>query len=286
MNAETRPANVFRPGPWLQAKRFVPARFHRLLDPVEGFLYEGRGVPARILGHRLRFATSSPIPVSTVYRPPPLEMVEDLVFMSAVLESLRPGDTFLDAGSHFGLYAVGAAAIVGPSGRVVAFEPTPASAALVRRNVALNGLSARIEVQEAAVAEGPGTVEFVASGNSCQNAFAAYDPFRDTPGADPRRIVVRTVPLDDAFDPARRTVAKIDVEGAELLVLRGAPRLLASPARIFVELHAWGWKSVREGWDELVALARSGGRVVSTIDGAPIDQPKHQRVELVKRPVP
>ena len=58
----------------------------------------------------------------------------------------------------------------------------------------------------------------------------------------------------------------------------------ASPARVFVELHAWARSSPEEGWAQLQSLARAAGRSVHTVDGAPIDRPTHQRVELVRTP--
>jgi hypothetical protein len=77
---------------------------------------------------------------------------------------------------------------------------------------------------------------------------------------------------------------KIDTEGAEVLVLRGAPRILASDARIFVELHPWTWGEHDSGWEELVALVGNGGRIVCTLDGRPLKAQRHCRVELVRRP--
>jgi FkbM family methyltransferase len=252
-----------------------------MLAPVESLLYEERGVPFQFAGHAVRVLRGCPLPIGSVYRRVTRETQEDLAFMTAVLGSLRPGDRFLDVGANFGLYTLGAAAKVGGAGKVVAFEPTPASAELVRRNAALNGFSRRVEVHAVAVSDGDGTVEFSANGTSCQNAISAFKPFQGSNGRL-ETLVVPTVALDSHFDPAFRTVAKIDVEGAELLVLRGAPKLLASPARIFVELHAWGWSSVEEGWAELQALARATGRTVRAIDGALLDRPTHERVELAR----
>jgi FkbM family methyltransferase len=240
-------------------------------------------VPLRVAGHKLRVERGCPLPVGSAYRRTSAEDVEDLAFMATVLYALCPGDTYLDVGSHFGLYALAAAALVGTSGSVVAFEPTPASASLVRRNVTLNGLGNRVRLEEAAVTDRPGTVSFTASGTSSQNALSTIAPFKGSSAARPDTLHVRAVALDAYFDPKRRTVAKIDVEGAELLVLRGARALLASPARVFVELHAWGWQGVEQGWAELQEIAAAAGRSIVAVDGRPIDKPHHQRVELARK---
>jgi FkbM family methyltransferase len=280
MNLETRARDVVRPGKWLTVKRFVPTRFHRLLAPGEALVFGWRGLRVELAGNEAWFDPATTLPIETVFRKSTQETLEDRAFMAAVLDALQPGDVFYDVGGHVGLYTVGAGLIVGRSGKVVVFEPTPKSAALIRKNVALNGLTDRVQVEEAAVSDRLGTVTFAASGDSSQNAIAAFDPFRGSAGARPQTIEVRTVVLDDYFDPARRSVVKIDIEGAELLALRQAKKALASDARIFVELHAWGWSSEKEGWEELNELARGSGRRVAGIDGRPIDRPSHQRVEL------
>ena len=68
--------------------------------------------------------------------------------------TIRPGDIVLDVGAFVGVYAVLAARWSGPGGRVVAFEPTPSSAALARRHLAFNGLGPdRVSLIEAAVSD-------------------------------------------------------------------------------------------------------------------------------------
>ena len=181
-------------------------------------------------------------------------------------------------GSHVGIYAVGAAGALGSAGRVHAFEPTPASCASIRHNLALNGFSSRVEVHEVAVSDRAGTVAFSASGTSCQNAMASIA----VGAGSPSTIEVPTVALDSFFEEGRATVAKIDTEGAEILVLRGAPKLLASNARIFVELHPWGWGSESEGWIQIKEIAAAHGRTVRQLDGRMLQAPGHRRVELAR----
>lgn len=56
-----------------------------------------------------------------------------------IMQSLRPGDVFIDAGANIGLMSLAAAQVVGPAGRVHAFEPVPELINLFRQNIALNG---------------------------------------------------------------------------------------------------------------------------------------------------
>ena len=134
------------------------------------------------------------------------------------------------------------------------------------------------------MSQGTGTVTFTVAGTSMMNSmFPAEAAARRNPGIESRTVQVPTQPLDDFFETGRKTTVKIDTEGAEILVLRGAPRILASDARIFVELHPWTWGEHHGRWDELVALVGQGGRIVCTLDGRPLEAQRHCRVELVRR---
>ena len=150
---------------------------------------------------------------------------------------VRPGFTVLDVGANVGAYTLLFAQWVGPAGHVIAFEPAPASIEGLRRQLALNHLAARVEVVEAAVAGTVGSASFECDGASGANALG-------TGARDARTITVATTTID-AFCAAhgvRPDVIKIDVEGAELDVLRGARQTLASSSvEAFVEFHPTAW---------------------------------------------
>jgi FkbM family methyltransferase len=161
--------------------------------------------------------------------------------------AVRPGATVLDVGANVGAYTLLFARWAGPNGRVVAFEPAPDAAAGLRRHAALNGLTATIDVQQSAVAGSVGTARFACSEASGANAIVDGAPGLNT-------IEVATVTLD-AFCAGRRIhpdVIKIDVEGAELDVLKGARQMLASgTAQVFLELHPAAWKARGIGEQEI-----------------------------------
>ena len=155
----------------------------------------------------------------------------------ALRKVVHPGATVLDVGANVGAYTLLFALWTGPAGRVIAFEPAPASAAALRRQLQLNGLASRVEVVQSAVAGAVGTASFASDGSSGANALA-------TNAATGHLITVETTSLD-AFCASRSVhpdVIKIDVEGAELDVLRGARRTLEAPAiEVFVEFHPSVW---------------------------------------------
>jgi FkbM family methyltransferase len=135
---------------------------------------------------------------------------------------LRPGDVMIDGGANIGLYTVLAAATVGPQGRVIACEPSPTTMEILRGNVRLNNFS-WVDLHEVAIAAAPGRLRLhVFEPGSGYSSFAPADRTSGT------QVEVEVTTLDDlAGELLERTaLVKLDTEGAELLALRGAPRLL------------------------------------------------------------
>lgn len=150
----------------------------------------------------------------------------------ALVEMLRPGDVFYDVGANVGFFTLLAARLVGPRGAVLAFEPNPRNAEVLRSNVALNGL-ANVKVFEQAVAETSGRRRF-AIAESTASHLADH-------ATDEKTTVVDIVSLNDldAVSGHRPpTVIKFDIEGAEVDALHGAAHVIARhrPA-IICEVH-------------------------------------------------
>ena len=159
---------------------------------------------------------------------------------AAFKAAVRPGAIVFDVGANIGAYTVLFAQWTGAAGRVVAFEPSPQSIAGLREQVRLNGVADRVEIVEAAVSRGPGSAAFDTGGASGTNALV--------PDAEPGAHVIRVETTSlDAFCAARAmhpSIVKIDVEGAELDVLRGARDTLARPdVDAFVEFHPSVWRA-------------------------------------------
>jgi FkbM family methyltransferase len=133
---------------------------------------------------------------------------------------IRPGMTVLDVGAHVGYYSVLAGRLAGPRGLVVAFEPNPRNYELLLANVWRNGLT-NVVCFPWAVGERNGFAQLHLAPENSGDHRLYGDGTRD-------RVPVRTVALD-ALEALRPPVdvVKIDVQGAEEAVLRGAERLLA-----------------------------------------------------------
>ncbi len=149
----------------------------------------------------------------------------------AILERfLSPGKTFIDAGANFGIYSLVASKLVGQAGQVIAFEPTAQSFAVLGQNIALNG-STNVLAFQAALSDKEGT------------SWLHYgtDPVRNSLGKDPSADsggeYVATGSLDNVLQRAGVRcvdVIKMDVEGAEELVLRGAKKIVTSMRPVII----------------------------------------------------
>jgi FkbM family methyltransferase len=139
--------------------------------------------------------------------------------MQFVRRYLRKDDRVLDCGANIGVYSILAATAVGSGGAVVAIEPLPKNVARIRENAALNDFL-NITVCELALADKEGISKFTAE-LDVSNRFAAPE---DT---DLASISVPTSCLDSIVKKNERySYGKLDVEGSESAVLRGAHRLL------------------------------------------------------------
>ena len=139
---------------------------------------------------------------------------------------LRPEDVFVDIGASVGLMSLVASRLVGPRGRVFAFEPQEASFAFLTRNLVRNG-AANVTPLRLAVGSTKGTLPLYARPRA--RGMATMVPGRDD--GDPSAIVEVTA-IDDfvreqGIDRCR--MLKVDVEGMDLEVLRGAQGLLSRP---------------------------------------------------------
>ncbi|MGE3908153.1 MAG: FkbM family methyltransferase [Chloroflexota bacterium] len=147
---------------------------------------------------------------------------------------LEPGDTFFDIGANIGYHTLGAAAT---GARVYAFEPVPRLRNRLVGNLRLNGLGRRVVVSELALSNRNGSTEFYLARRLDDGSHSLIP---GVPAQSIECITVQTARLDDHLQASGTplpTVMKIDVEGAEALVLDGAVALLdsATPPAIIIE---------------------------------------------------
>jgi FkbM family methyltransferase len=170
------------------------------------------------------------------------------------------GSIVADVGAHVGIHTLGLAQRVGRDGHVFAFEPVPHVAALLRRHLQLNGLKERVTVVESAVGDTQGmTTMFVnPTGLDPGNSFVDRYYARRL-----KQLPVRMGTLDEFFrnEGIRPTLFKIDVEGYELRVLRGATELLGGSdwVTLACAVHPWHLEQVGDSEGALFEMARGLG---------------------------
>lgn len=154
----------------------------------------------------------------------------------AIAGNLRPGQVAFDVGANIGYMAMVMAQIVGPRGRVVAFEPSPRAQRLLRANASRNS-SLRFETRQIALADRVGHEVF--SDFSYDLVSRLGDHLADYPDANLLTVPVETLDhlLETGALPAPDFI-KLDVEGAEARVLRGMDVVIQQrQPTILAELH-------------------------------------------------
>ena len=164
--------------------------------------------------------------------------------MAYVLHVLAADDLFADIGANAGSYTVLACAVKGARG--ICFEPVPATFARLMENIRVNDLTARVEARNIGLSDEAGALNFTSLEDCTNHVMAAGE---QTAGA----ISVPTLPLDQVLGGRVPAVIKMDVEGFETPVLRGARATLANPAlhSVIMELNGSG---TRYGFDEAEIL--------------------------------
>ncbi|NUN70740.1 MAG: FkbM family methyltransferase [Bacteroidetes bacterium] len=169
---------------------------------------------------------------------------------------INPGDTVVDIGANIGIYSILGSRRVSPDGTIIAFEPSDWANERLHRNIRLNACQ-NIRVFKNAVSDVDGILSFHITEDD------AYNSIGSAPMVPVRKIVeVEAVTLD-AFLPSigihHVHVLKIDTEGADYLVLKGAVQLLRSDKApvIFMEYN----RNITEGYgfrlDDMYTLLTS-----------------------------
>lgn len=230
-----------------------------LVRPV----YNGVLAVAGRRGLRRVINGSDTILVSPAFRGFP-EVYEPEVW-ACLMSEVKKGDVVADVGAYVGVYTVCVANRIGSTGRMIAFEPDPKNAAILTDHVRLNGLEDRVKIVAAAVGSHNGFVEF--SSNQSESHVSLAESDHSTSNLQR----VPAVTLDHIFANDKLDVLKIDVEGFEEMVLRGAENLLTDPSRcprtIFIEVHPYAWPELGVSSDSLLSFLNETGYHVKTLSG-------------------
>jgi FkbM family methyltransferase len=177
-----------------------------------------------------------------------------------------PGGTLMDVGAMRGLLAA-TWVLARPGNRALAFEPSPAFAADLRQVQGMNGLGDRLELIASAVGREPGTARVGV------DAMGLID-FTPGPAVERFEVPVTSVDAEVARLGLVPDAVKIDVEGDELEVLRGATGLLASRRPVlFLELHLDLLERRGVPVSEIAKLLTDNGYRFENARGKPLSPP-------------
>lgn len=162
------------------------------------------------------------------------------VIQKAFETFLKPGDIIYDGGASVGYWSVLTARLVGPSGRVVSFEPLLANVERIVYNARLNGMS-NVEVRREALGAADGTATFLVSADAGWGRLGEHGSSLAQKVSEIDASVRSIDSLVAAGEIPAPNVVKLDVEGAEVAVLRGAATTLrAARPVLLIELHDTG----------------------------------------------
>jgi FkbM family methyltransferase len=150
-------------------------------------------------------------------------------------ELIKPGMTVIDVGANIGYFSLLASTLVGPDGRVHAFEPDPVNFGLLRKSVRLNHAS-NIKIVQAALSSSDESIQlFLNSDNKGDHRIW------EATGESRTKITVRAMTLDQYLNETATAAdfIKIDVQGAEGQVLEGMEETLAQAPPTYLILEFW-----------------------------------------------
>lgn len=194
------------------------------------FITFGKGIKRNISGFSLRLPTRYYKYFKQDYE------LNNINFLNNQLEK---GMTVIDIGAHIGLLSTIIAQKVGASGRVFSFEPTPSTFQLLQKTIAINGNQKIITPFNKAVSDKSGTTTFYITDKPAHNSNSLANTKREN--VKEFGIDVKLVSVDDFASENKLSkidLIKIDAEGAELSVLKGAEKIItAFRPKILLALH-------------------------------------------------
>lgn len=208
-----------------------------------------RGVTRTINNMKIRFPAKW-----SRYYPPDYEH-ENYLFLQ---ETVKPGWHLIDIGAHFGLFSTCASQLTGPTGKIICFEPTPATFSILKKTLALNHCNNVTPIQ-AAVSDKEGTATFYMGEKDGCNSNSLIN--NSLGGGEKSGYEIKTVTIDGIVSEyaMRPDLIKVDAEGAELEVLKGAIKTLEKYKPIvIIGLHPFSFtdKPAALGtiWDLVISI--------------------------------
>lgn len=189
-----------------------------------------------------------------------------------IVETLKDGDTFIDIGAHIGIFTLITSVLVGPSGRVFAFEPEPNNFRHLLEHLELNKCSNVFPIH-AAVSDRTGTDRLQINAD-CDGGHSFYDislhPLAVKAKEDVKSVRVPMVTLQKFFEyEGRVRIIKIDAEGSEFRILKGHSDWLKKVGfpDIILEINRFALEQMGTSAEELIDYLAKINYVSHSIEG-------------------
>lgn len=157
----------------------------------------------------------------------------EFIEMAYLLHLTTENDMLIDVGANVGSYLLLACGVKGAKG--YGFEPIPSTFNRLKKNMLLNDLLCRVKIFNQGIGDSPGTLLFSSDLNCTNHILFEKEIVKNA-------IKIPVKKLDDIMGIEKPTILKIDVEGYELPVLRGAQKILANESlyTIIIEMNGQG----------------------------------------------
>jgi len=211
---------------------------------------------------RMGFDVSRPVH-ATIYHDITLNRIPyEPEVVNILTEMLQPGDTFVDIGAHIGWFTLLGAKIVGPFGRVLSIEPNFSNYRYLKRHLEINDLNGSVRSHRVALhSKTKKTKLYLNADNDGGHALWPVwnHPFNCKSAKKRKTIKIQTTTLDDLCDKekvSRIKLVKIDTEGSEGEILKGASDLLSNKRirHIVMEINDFGLRQMKTNNDEIIAF--------------------------------
>lgn len=191
------------------------------------------------------------------------EIIHERIVTEMLISELSNSRCFVDVGTHLGYYTCLASKIL-TKGYIYGFEMDKLSFNLLKKNINLNNIK-NVNVFNYAVGDTEGVVKFA------KLKYPSSELSISMGGSSRKDLMVsvRSITLDDFFEnkALKPDVVKIDVEGAEMKVLKGMKNLLEkNDIKLYLEIHPWNYKSFNTSSKEIISYLISLGYTVNEIE--------------------
>lgn len=165
---------------------------------------------------------------------------------------LTSNDICLSVGANIGLYVMQFAGWLGPTGRIHAVEPNPASVEMLRKHLAMNRIEHQVAIHQQAVSSIYGTAKFAAAGADGMSRLGTANPCLSSPVSFIEVPITTIDRLVTTFND-RPTAMMMDIEGFEIAAIQGAREFLTDGrfSAIVIEFHPNDWCLAETTVDDL-----------------------------------